>query len=53
MTKPTHDLLRDLLDQFTVTPVYTAACARCGISIKLFGATSGLPKTRMTPTATA
>ena len=34
MTKRNHDLLRDVLDQLTVTPIYTAACARCGISTK-------------------
>jgi hypothetical protein len=34
MTKRNHDLLRDLLDELCVTPVYTAACARCGISTK-------------------
>ena len=34
MTKRIHDLLRDLLDELTVTPVYTAASARCGISTK-------------------
>ena len=34
MTKRDHDLLRDLLDELSVTPVYTAACARCGISTK-------------------
>ena len=34
MTKRTHDLLRDLLDELTVTPIYTAACARCRISTR-------------------
>jgi len=34
MTKRSHDLLRDVLDELSVTPVYTAACARCGISAK-------------------
>ena len=34
MTKLNHDLLRDLLDELTVTPIYTAACARCAISTK-------------------
>ncbi len=34
MTKRTHDLLRELLDELTVSPIYTAACARCGISTK-------------------
>ncbi len=34
MTKRNHDLLRDLLDELCVTPIYTAACARCGISTK-------------------
>ena len=34
MTKRNHDLLRDLIDELTVTPIYTAACARCGISTK-------------------
>jgi hypothetical protein len=29
MTKRNHDLLRD-----AVTPIYSAACARCGISTK-------------------
>ena len=32
--KRNHDLLRDLLDELCVTPIYTAACARCGISTK-------------------
>ena len=31
MTKRNHDLLRDVLDQLCVTPIYAAACARCGI----------------------
>ena len=34
MTKRNHDLLRNLLDELCVTPIYTAACARCGISTK-------------------
>jgi hypothetical protein len=34
MTKRNHDLLRDVLDELCVTPIYTAACARCGISTK-------------------
>jgi hypothetical protein len=34
MTKRSHDLLRDLLDELCVTPIYTAACSRCGISTK-------------------
>jgi len=34
MTKRNHDLLRDLLDELCATPIYTAACARCGISTK-------------------
>jgi hypothetical protein len=34
MTKRNHDLLRDLLDELTVTPIYAAACARCGVSPK-------------------
>ena len=34
MTKRNHDLLRDVLDELSVTPVYTAACARCRISTK-------------------
>jgi len=34
MTKRSHDLLRDLLDELCITPVYSAACARCGISTK-------------------
>ena len=34
MTKRTHDLLRELLDELTVSPIYTAACARCAISTK-------------------
>jgi hypothetical protein len=34
MTKRSHDLLRDLLDELCVTPIYTAACARRGISTK-------------------
>jgi hypothetical protein len=32
--KRNHDLLRDVLDQLCVTPIYAAACARCGISTK-------------------
>ena len=32
--KTNHDLLRDVLDELCVTPIYTAACARCGISTK-------------------
>ena len=34
MTKRSHDLLRNVLDELCVTPIYTAACARCGISTK-------------------
>jgi hypothetical protein len=34
MTKRNHDLLRDVLDELCVTPIYGAACARCGISTK-------------------
>lgn len=34
MTKRNYDLLRDVLDELCVTPIYTAACARCGISTK-------------------
>jgi hypothetical protein len=34
MTKRNHDLLRKLLDELWVTPIYTAACARCGVSTK-------------------
>jgi hypothetical protein len=34
MTKRNHDLLRDVLDELCVTPIYTAACARCGIATK-------------------
>jgi hypothetical protein len=34
MTKRSHDLLRDVLDELAVTPIYGAACARCGISAK-------------------
>jgi hypothetical protein len=34
MTKRSHDLLRDVLDELCVTPIYTAVCARCGISAK-------------------
>jgi hypothetical protein len=34
MTKRNHDLLRDVLDELCVTPIYSAACARCGISTK-------------------
>ncbi len=34
MTKRNHDLLRDVLDELCVTPIYAAACARCGISTK-------------------
>ncbi len=34
MTKRNQDLLRDVLDELCVTPIYTAACARCGISTK-------------------
>jgi hypothetical protein len=34
MTKCNHDLLRELLDELTVRPVYSTACARCGISTK-------------------
>ena len=34
MTKRNHDLLRNVLDELCVTPIYTAACARCGISTK-------------------
>ena len=34
MTKRNHALLCDLLDELCATPIYTAACARCGISTK-------------------
>ena len=34
MTKRSHDLLRNLLDELCVTPIYTAACARCNVSTK-------------------
>ena len=34
MTKRNHDLLRNVLDELCVTPIYTATCARCGISTK-------------------
>jgi hypothetical protein len=34
MTKRNHDLLRDVLDELCVTPIYSAACARCSISTK-------------------
>ncbi len=34
MTKRNHDLLRNVLDELCITPIYTAACARCGISTK-------------------
>ena len=34
MTKRNHDLLRNVLEELCVTPIYTAACARCGISTK-------------------
>jgi hypothetical protein len=34
MTKRNHDLLRDVLDELCATPIYAAACARCGISTK-------------------
>jgi hypothetical protein len=34
MTKLSHDLLRDLLDELTARPIYAAACARCGVSPK-------------------
>jgi hypothetical protein len=34
MTKRNHDLMRNVLDQLSVTPIYSAACARCGISTK-------------------
>jgi hypothetical protein len=34
MTKRNHDLLRAVLDELCVTPIYTAACARRGISTK-------------------
>jgi hypothetical protein len=34
MTKCTHDTLRDVLDELCVTPIYTAACARCCVSTK-------------------
>jgi hypothetical protein len=34
MTRRNHDLLRNVLDELCVTPIYTAACARCGISTK-------------------
>jgi hypothetical protein len=34
MTKRNHELLRLVLDALTVTPIYTAVCARCGIATK-------------------
>jgi hypothetical protein len=34
MTKRNQDLPRNVLDELRVTPIYTAACARCGISTK-------------------
>ena len=34
MTKRNHELLRDVRNELCVTPIYTAAFARCGISIK-------------------
>ena len=34
MTKRNHELLRNVLDELCITPIYTAACARCGISTK-------------------
>jgi hypothetical protein len=34
MTKRNHDLLRNVLDELCVRPIYSAACARCGISTK-------------------
>jgi hypothetical protein len=34
MTKRNHDLLRAVLDELCITPIYAAACARCGISTK-------------------
>ena len=34
MTKHNHELLRNLLDELTATPIYSAACGRCGISTK-------------------
>jgi hypothetical protein len=34
MTKRNHDLLRAVLDELCVTPIYTTAAARCGISTK-------------------
>jgi hypothetical protein len=34
MTKLSHDLLRDVLDQLCTTPIYAAACARCNLSTK-------------------
>ena len=34
MTKRNHNLLCNVLDELCVTPIYTAACARCGISTK-------------------
>ena len=34
MTKRNHALLCDVLDELCATPIYTAACARCGISTK-------------------
>jgi hypothetical protein len=34
MTKRCHGLLSDVLDELCVTPIYTTACARCGISTK-------------------
>ena len=34
MTKRNHDLLRNLLDELSARPIYSAACARCGVSPK-------------------
>jgi len=34
MTKRSHDLLRAVLDELCVSPIYSSVCARCGISTK-------------------
>ena len=34
MTKRSHDLLRHVLDELCITPIYSAVCGRCGISTK-------------------
>jgi hypothetical protein len=34
MTKLSHELLCDVLDQLCATPIYSAACARCNLSTK-------------------